>query len=147
MRTKDLQEQLDEIPSCFEGIIPSAIATAGEDGTPNVTILSVVQRVDANHVALSRQFFKKTDDNTRVNPYAQVSVIEPETGRTFLLDLIYDRTETEGPLFERMRTKLDAVAAHEGMANVFKLKGTDICRVQEVTMLPSACPEGRRGET
>jgi adenylate cyclase len=142
MRTQDLQAQLDEIPSCFEGIIPSAIATVAEDGTPNVTILSVVQRVGADRVALSRQFFKKTDDNTRVNPYAQVSVIEPETGRTFLLDLVYDRTESEGPLFERMRTKLDAVAAHEGMTNVFKLKGTDVCRVAAVTMLPSASAEG-----
>ena len=41
-----------------------------------------------------------------------------------------------------MRTKLDAVAAHEGMANVFRLKGTDICRVESVTMLPSASSEG-----
>ena len=142
MRTQDLQAQLDSISSCFEGIIPSAIATVADDGTPNVTYLSVVQRVDADHIALSRQFFKKTDDNTRVNPYAQVSVIEPETGRIFLLDLVYDRTETEGPLFERMRTRLDAVAAHEGMANVFKLKGTDICRVEAMTMLHSASSGG-----
>ncbi|HEV8573210.1 MAG TPA: GAF domain-containing protein [Dehalococcoidia bacterium] len=134
--------RLDDIPSCFEGIIPAAIATVAHDGTPNVTYLSVVQLVDDQHVALSRQFFKKTDDNTRVNPYAQVCVIEPETGRLFLLDLVYDRTDTEGPLFERMRTKLDAVAAHEGMANVFKLKGTDICRVEAVTLLPSASSEG-----
>jgi adenylate cyclase len=142
VRAQNVHVRLEDIPSCFEGIIPAAIATVADDGTPNVTYLSVVQLVDANHVALSRQFFKKTDDNTRVNPYAQVCVIEPETGRLFLLDLVYDRTEIEGPLFERMRTKLDAVAAHEGMANVFRLKGTDICRVEACTMLPSASSEG-----
>ena len=63
---------LEDIPSCFEGIIPSAICTVAADGTPNVTYISVVHRIDDDHVALSRQFFKKTDENTDVNPYAQV---------------------------------------------------------------------------
>jgi putative methionine-R-sulfoxide reductase with GAF domain len=140
--TQNLEVRLEDIPSCFEGIIPAAICTVADDGTPNITYISVVQRLDSEHVALSRQFFKKTEDNTNVNPYAQVCVLEPETGRLFLLDLAYERTETEGPLFERMRTKLDAVAAHEGMANVFKLRGTDICRVEACTMLPSAAAAG-----
>lgn len=137
-----LDVPLEDIPTCFEGIIPSPICTVAEDGTPNVTFLSVVHRVDENHVALSRQFFKKTDENTLANPYAQITVFEPETGRIFALDLVHERTDTEGPLFEHMRTNLDAVAAHEGMTNVFKLKGTDICRVERCWMLPTAaCPE------
>jgi putative methionine-R-sulfoxide reductase with GAF domain len=132
---------LDEISSCFEGVIPSAIATVDSDGTPNVTYLSIVHRVDDDHVALSRQFFKKTEHNTIVNPFAQVGVVEPATGRLFGLDVEYERTETEGPLFERMRTHLDAVAAFEGMANVFKLKGTDVCRVLNCQMVPCDFPE------
>jgi hypothetical protein len=128
--------RLADIPSCFEAIVPAAIATVADDGTPNCTYISIVHRIDDAHVALSRQFFKKTDENTVVNPYAQVLVIEPPTGRLYELDLVYERTETEGPLFERMRTKLDAVAAHEGLANIFKLKGTDICRVEACTLLP-----------
>jgi putative methionine-R-sulfoxide reductase with GAF domain len=133
---------LESISSCFEGVIPVAIATVSDDGWPNVTYLSVVQRIDAEHVALSRQFFKKTDENTVVNPHAQVNLVEPETGRQFKLDLVYQRTETEGPLFERMRTKLDAVAAHEGMANVFKLRGVDICRVTACEAVPCDAAEG-----
>jgi adenylate cyclase len=47
-----------------------------------------------------------------------------------------------------MRTKLDAVAAHEGLANVFKLRGTDICRVESCRLLPGfsadAAPPPRR---
>jgi hypothetical protein len=130
--------RLEDIPSCFEGIIPTAIATLAEDGTPNVTYLSVVQYMDEDHVALSRQFFKKTDENTIVNPKAQICLVEPPTGRLFALDLVYERTVSEGPLFERMRTRLDAVSAHEGMENVFKLKGTDVCRVVNCVMLPTA---------
>jgi adenylate cyclase len=133
---------LAELSSCFEGIIPSIICTVGDDGMPNITYLSVVHRVDDTHVALSRQFFRKTDENTQVNPAAQVSVIDPDNGRIFNLDLDYERTETEGPLFERMRTRLDAVAAHEGMANVFVLKGVDICRVLGIRMLPSDAAQG-----
>jgi putative methionine-R-sulfoxide reductase with GAF domain len=128
--------QLQDIHTCFEGIIPSAIGTVSPDGTPNVTYLSVVHIVDGTHVALSRQFFKKTADNTVDNPNAQVSVTDPETGRIFLLDLVYERTESEGPLFERMRTNLDAVAAYEGMTNIFRLKGTDVCRVEAITEIP-----------
>jgi adenylate cyclase len=128
--------RLADIPSCFEGIIPAAIATVADDRTPNCTYISIVHRIDDAHVALSRQFFKKTDENTIVNPYAQVLVIEPPTGRLYELDLVYERTETEGPRFERMRTTLDAVAAHEGLTNIFKLKGTDICRVEACTLLP-----------
>lgn len=142
MTTRDLEVPLDEIPSCFEGVIPAAIATVAEDGTPNVTYLSVVHRIDEEHVALSRQFFNKTDHNTLVNPQAQVGLVEPETGRTFALDLTYERTATEGPLFERIRTKLDAIAAYAGMTNVFYLKGIDICRVNRCVMLPSVVSEG-----
>jgi adenylate cyclase len=127
--------RLGDIPSCFEGIIPAAIATVADDGTPNGTFISIVHRIDDAHVALSRQFFKKTDENTIVNPYAQVLVIEPPTGRMYELDLVYEHTETQGPQFERMRTRLDAVAAHEGLANIFKLKGTDICRVEACTLV------------
>jgi hypothetical protein len=130
--------RLEDIPACFEGVIPAAIATVGEDGMPNVTFLSVVHIVDEEHVALSRQFFNKTDRNTVANPKAEVVVVDPETGYLFLLRLVYERTESEGPLFERMRTMLDAVAAHEGMTNVFKLKGTDVCRVEDIEMLPSS---------
>ncbi|MBX7111619.1 MAG: GAF domain-containing protein [Dehalococcoidia bacterium] len=133
--------RLRDIPTCFEGIIPSTIATVDSDGTPNVTYLSIVHRIDDDHVALSRQFFKKTDHNTIVNPLAQVGLIEPETGRMFLLDLEYTHTESDGPLFERMRTHLDAVAAQHGMSNVFKLKGVDVCRVLSCTMAPCDFPE------
>jgi putative methionine-R-sulfoxide reductase with GAF domain len=132
---------LEDIPSAFEGIIPAAISTVAEDGTPNVTYLSVVHRVDATHVALSRQFFNKTDHNTQVNPRAQIALIDPRGGRLYLLDLVYDHTETDGPAFERMRTRLDAVAAHTGMAGVFKLKGTDVCRVEACTLLPGGAAE------
>ncbi|WP_332675674.1 GAF domain-containing protein, partial [Aromatoleum sp.] len=50
--------------------------------------------------------------------------------------LRYLRTETAGPLFERMKAKLAGVAAHSGMGGVFRLLGSDVCRVLEIERVP-----------
>ena len=120
---------LEEIASCFEGVIPSPFCTCSADGMPNITYLSIVHRVDSNHVALSFQFFNKTRKNLMENPQAQVILVEPATFRQFQLDLVYECTLTEGPVFERMRVHVDAVASQTGMTGIFALRGADIYRV------------------
>ena len=120
---------LEEIETCFEGIIPSPFCTCSVTGVPNITYLSVVHRLDSNHVALSFQFFNKSRKNLLENPRAQVLVVEPATFRQFQLDLVYEATLTEGPVFERLRVNLDAVASQIGMSHVFSLQGADIFQV------------------
>ncbi len=70
---------LDAIASCFEGIVPATICSCASDGTPNVTYLSIVHRLDEWHVGLSYQFFNKTRKNVLDNPMAQVIVVSPDT--------------------------------------------------------------------
>ncbi len=120
---------LETIASCFEGIIPSSICTCSRDGTPNLTYLSIVQRVDSRHVGLSYQFFNKTRENMLQNAFAQVVVVSPTNLRQYRLDLRYERTETEGALFDRVKARLDAVASQTGMSHVFRLCGVDIFEV------------------
>ena len=120
---------LEAIRRCLDGVIPSTICTAAADGTPNVTYLSVVNYLDPSHVALSFQFFNKTRANIEVNPRAQLWVVDPDSGRQYRLDLVYERTEQSGPVFERMNTRLIALASLTGMAKVFRLLGADIYRV------------------
>jgi hypothetical protein len=120
---------LESILSCFEGVIPSPIATCSAEGTPNITYLSIVHYVDSERIALSRQFFSKTRANLDANPRAQVRVVEPETFQQYTLDLHYLHTETEGTIFEAMKANLDAVASQQGMGDVFRLRGVDIHRV------------------
>ena len=129
---------LHDIQSCFEGIIPAEIATASADGVPNVTHLSRVHLVDDDHVALSNQFFSKTVRNLAENPRACVEVIDPLTYDRYRMMLVYERTERRGPLFERLRRDIDAIAALTGMQDVFKLKSADIYRVVELDLVPSA---------
>ena len=128
----------DAIRACFEGSIPSAIATCAPDGTPNVAYLSQVHYVDHEHVALSFQFFNKTRENVLANPRATVQVVDPETAAQYLLSLQYLRTETEGPLFENMKARLAGIASHTGMSKVFRLRGSDVYRVLAIEPVPVA---------
>jgi hypothetical protein len=127
--TESLSVPLEEIATCFEGIIPSPFCTCSASGMPNVTYLSVVHRLDSNHVALSFQFFNKSRKNLLENPKAQVLLVEPATFRQFQLELVYESTLTEGPIFERLRVHLDAVASQIGMSHIFSLRGADIFQV------------------
>ena len=123
---------LSDISACFEGIIPAEIATASADGVPNVTHLSRVHMLDDERVVLTNQFFSKTTRNLAENPVACVVVIDPTSYDSYRLVVRYERTERRGPLFERLRRDVDAIAALTGMEGVFKLRSADIYRVLEL---------------
>jgi adenylate cyclase len=131
---------LEEIETCFDGIVPSPFCTCSTSGMPNVTYLSVVHRVDSNHVALSFQFFNKSRKNLLENPKAQVLLVEPATFRQFQLNLAYQTTLTEGLAFERLRIHLDAVASQIGMSHIFSLQGADIFEVLDCRAVSGNVP-------
>ncbi len=138
---------LQRLEFCFEGAVPAVVATAGADGTPNVTYLSRVQRVDDERVALSNQFFSKTARNLAENPRASLLLIDPRTYDQYRLCIAYERTERRGPVFERLRADVDALAALEGLQDVFKLRAADIYRVLEVEPVPVRDRPGLVSET
>ena len=123
---------LDAIRPCLEGAIPAMMATCAADGTPNVAYISQVYYVDERHVALSFQFFNKTRKNILANPHASLLVLHPVTAEFFRLHIRYLRTETEGGVFEGMKAQLAGIASHSGMANVFRLLGSDVYAVQSI---------------
>ncbi|HET6953984.1 MAG TPA: GAF domain-containing protein [Acidimicrobiales bacterium] len=129
---------LRDLHYCFEGAVPAVIATVAADGTPNVTDLSKVRRVDDERVALSNQFFSKTARNLADNPRASVLVLDPSSYDQYRLTLVYERTDRRGPVFERLRDDLDVAAALEGMQDVFKLRAADIYRVVHVEQVLAA---------
>ncbi len=76
-------------------------------------------------------------------------VTHPETGTQYRLGVHYLRTEDSGPLFECMKAKLAGIASHSGMTGVFRLRGSDVYRVETVeevpgtrSMLPASVPVG-----
>jgi hypothetical protein len=127
---------LDAIRLGLESEIPALIATCAADGTPNCAYLSQVEYVDPSHVALSWQFFNKTRDNVLANPVACLGVVDSRTIARYRILIRYLRTETSGPLFERMKAKLAGIASHTGMEGVFKLRGSDVYRVESIERVP-----------
>jgi hypothetical protein len=117
---------------CFSGVIPASIATCDREGIPNVTYLSQVHYVDEGHIALSCQFFNKTKKNVVENRYASVELYDPQTIEMYRLRVRYEHAETEGPLFEVMSRRIDAIASHTGMAGIFKLLSADRYEVLEI---------------
>jgi hypothetical protein len=119
----------DEIKAAMQGVIPSHVVTCSHDGTPNASALSQVYYVDADHVALSHQFFNKTKRNLEENPRAMAWVISPETFEAWDLELEFVRSETSGPIFDIMEMQIEAIASMVGMKGIFKLRAADVFRV------------------
>lgn len=125
-------ETLDTLRDCFEGMVPATLATVDPAGIPNVSFISQVHYVDPGRIALSYQFFNKTRRNILSTRQATVEVIDPLTVAFYQLDLDFETTEAEGPIFETMKARLAGIASHTGMENVFRLMGADIFRVRAV---------------
>ena len=105
----------EEIKPAMQGVIPSHVVTCARDGTPNATAISQVYSVDADHVALSHQFFNKTVRNVRENPRAAVWLISPVTFDSWDLEVEFERSETSGPIFEAMDMQIEAIASMVAM--------------------------------
>jgi adenylate cyclase len=133
---------LTDLQACFDGVIPSILATASPDGVPNISYLSHVTLVDAAHLALSNQFFSKTAANVRANPRAMLLLVDPRDGAQYRLAVDFERSLQSGALFDAMAAELRASSAQIGMGDVMRLRGVDLYRVARVDAVPS--PHGGR---
>jgi hypothetical protein len=129
MATETLPEAIRPV---LDNGLPAIIVTCSGEGVPNATIISDVYYVDPTHVALSFQFFNKTIRNVRENPRAALAVNDLMGRTVWRLDLAFERSETEGPIFDAMEMRIEAIASATGMAGIFKLMAADIYRVLSV---------------
>ena len=125
-----------EIRAALDNGVPALMVTCSADGTPNVTIISQVYWIDETHVALSFQFFSKTIKNVRENPRAWAGVTDFIGQVDWVLNLEFERSETEGPIFDAMDMQIEAIASATGMSGIFKLRAADIYRVLSVEKIP-----------
>ena len=126
----------DEIRPVLDSGTPAVMVTCSSDGIPNVTVISQVYYVDDTHAALSFQFFSKTIRNVRENPRAYVRVWDMIGHTSWVLQLEFQHSETEGPVFDAMDMQIEAIASTTGMSGIFKLRAADIYRVVSVERAP-----------
>jgi hypothetical protein len=119
----------EDLRPVLENGIPATLGTCSADGIPNVTVISRVYWVDESHVALSFQFFNKTIRNVRENPRASLCLNDIDHVEAWFLDIEYDHSETEGPIFDEMDMQIEAIASATGMSGIFKLRAADVYRV------------------
>lgn len=131
---------LHAVRRILDGGIPPALCSVSADGVPHVNLLSHVEYVDASHVALTFQSLNRSRENVLSTRRAALLVEDPLCGGSLALRLRYLRTETEGPLFERLRAKLAGIAAHTGMEHVFRLRGADVYEVLAVESQQAGAP-------
>ena len=136
---------LETFANCFQGLLPAQLFTCSLDGVPNAAYLSHVEYVDADHVALSFQFFNKSRRNIAENPRATVNVLDPDTGQGWSLHLHYERSESAGALFDRMALRIEAIASYCGLKGVFRLRAADVYRVLDIEPLAEECGSPRAG--
>jgi hypothetical protein len=131
---------LRSVRRLLEGVIPPAMCSVADDGTPHLNYLSHAEYVDDEHVALTYQFLNRSRQNILATGRVALSVEDPFSGVSVVLQLRYLRTETAGPLFERLRVKLAGIAAQSGMEKVFRLRGADLYRVESLATLDPLRP-------
>jgi hypothetical protein len=135
---------LVDIEGCFQGVIPSYIATCSPAGEANVTAVSIVHLLGPNRVGVSCQFMNKTMQNLRDTRRAQLMVLEPTALADYVLDVRFERFLDSGPVFEKMDASLEGVASQSGMTGTFRLSGVlefEVLDCWQTTGTPREPPE------
>ena len=135
--------RLSDLTHCFQGVTPSLIATVDGRGIPNITYVSQVYYLDEHHVALSCQFFNKTRRNLDENPRACVEMLDPLTLQAYRIRLKFLRSEKQGPLFDTMSARIEAIASATGMKGIFRLIAADVFEVQSLEKVEGFLVDGR----
>nr|WP_263323581.1 hypothetical protein [Neobacillus sp. Marseille-Q6967] len=126
----------DQIKHALEGVYPGHIYIASQDGEEPVDAsFSQICYVDERHVALSVEFLNKNSTRALKNYNVFAKVRDPDTFRSWEIELRYLRTVNQGPIYNQMASKLETIASLVELHDLFHLRATDIYEVLAVRSL------------
>ncbi len=114
----------DDVRSVFEKIKIFSVATASQDGTPNVAPIAFVRIAGNDEVWLGDNYMRKTLANVRANPRMAIYAYDPDAKKCYQ---VKGRVEvrTEGAEYEQMKAMMKA------KNEAYPAKGLLILRVEE----------------
>ena len=129
---------LEDLRLCFEGAVPAVIATAVGRRHPqrHLPVEGPPRRPRARGPV--EPVLLQDGEEPGREPPRQRAAHRAASYSQFRLHLAYERTERRGPVFERLRGDIEALAALVGMQGVFKLQAADIYRVIDIEAVPTA---------
>ncbi|MFK7694013.1 LuxR C-terminal-related transcriptional regulator [Paenibacillus sp. HJGM_3] len=114
------------------GIFPMTLVTVSEDRVPNITNLSRVWTVDSGHIAVANQLLKKSMINLEKVPLALLRAVDPADMLSWEVDIRYVRSETDGPLYDRIAQELQDIAWMAGDPQLIELRSVVVFQVEAV---------------
>ena len=118
--TERMKELFDKVPTV-------ALATVGEDGTPNAVPVGAKKIIDDETILMSDQFFNKTLANMKANPRVAVTFWEGHEGYQLKGRVTI---ETSGQRFEDTAKWIEEKSTKAGFP--LKSKGAVILLIEEI---------------
>lgn len=113
--------------------VPLTACTVSADGVPCLKLLLPAVALDGRHLAIARRADEDARRERRRSAEVALYLSDRHGGGTdLLLCATYLHDEAAGPLAERMRARLAALAWHAGTNALWRLAGVDVVAVREI---------------
>lgn len=115
----------EEIKAAMATMKAFPVATASNDGWPNVVPIAFVELMNDETIWLADNFMRKTLANILENPKISINVWGPETKGCYQIKGEVDY-KTSGPDFEKMQFTVRAKMAQAPAKGLLVMKITDV---------------------
>ncbi len=113
----------DDLKKAIAEIQPSFVATADQEGKPNVSIKGSLTVLDDDHLVFAELKSPQTIDNLKVNPSLSIIALNPETRKGWRVWGKAVEFMTSGDVFDKFTEKYKAMGKVNCAVKILVEKG------------------------